>query len=94
MKVYVCVFTFTDQCDHFKVKIAVCFWGTWVAQLVGNLTLDFSSGHDLRVVPLIKLHAQREVCFRFSLSLCLCPSLYSPFPLPISLSKLINKIFF
>lgn len=25
-------------------------WGTWVAQLVKHLTLDFGSGHDLRVV--------------------------------------------
>ena len=24
-------------------------WGTWVAQLVKRLTLDFSSGHDLMV---------------------------------------------
>ena len=27
-------------------------WGIWVAQLVDCLTLDFSSGHDLRVVGL------------------------------------------
>ena len=25
-------------------------WGAWVAQLVGPLTLDFSAGHDLRVM--------------------------------------------
>ena len=25
-------------------------WGIWAAQLVKCLTLDFSSGHDLRVV--------------------------------------------
>ena len=25
-------------------------WGTWVAQSVGCQTLDFSSGHNLRVV--------------------------------------------
>ena len=28
------------------------FWGTWVAQSVESLTLDFISGHDLRIVRL------------------------------------------
>ena len=27
-------------------------WGAWVAQLVGHSTLDFSSGHGLRVVSI------------------------------------------
>ena len=26
------------------------FWGTWVAQLVKHLTLDYGSGHDLRIL--------------------------------------------
>ena len=54
-------------------------WGdTWVAQSVEHLTLDFSSGHDLRVMnefkPPIGLCAQHEVCMWFSLSLFLGPS--------------------
>ena len=28
----------------------VASWGTWVAQLLKHLTLDFISGHDLTVV--------------------------------------------
>ena len=27
-------------------------WGDWVSQLVKQMTLDFSSGHDLRVMSL------------------------------------------
>lgn len=27
-------------------------WGAWVAQSVKHLTLNFSSGHDLRIVQL------------------------------------------
>ena len=30
----------------------VVSWGTWVAQLVKYQTLDFGSGHDLRVLRL------------------------------------------
>ena len=30
----------------------VLFWGSWVAQSVKHLTLDFGSAHDLRVVRL------------------------------------------
>ena len=26
------------------------YWGVWVAQSLEHLTLDFGSGHDLRVV--------------------------------------------
>ena len=33
-----------------KRSIKQLVWGTWVAQLVKHLTLDFSLGHDLRVV--------------------------------------------
>ena len=32
-----------------KIK---AYWGAWVAQLVKQLTLGFSSGHDLRVMRL------------------------------------------
>ena len=35
-------------------------WGTWVAQLIKHLTLDFGSGHDLTVCefePQMGLHA-------------------------------------
>ena len=34
------------QCTFF---IKIFNWGTWVAQLVEHLTLDFSPGHDLIV---------------------------------------------
>ena len=38
-------------------------WGTWVAYLVKQPTLDFGSGHDLRVEPHIRLHTHtHEVC--------------------------------
>ena len=30
-------------------------WGTWVAQLVKHPTLDFGSGHDLRVMRLSRV---------------------------------------
>ena len=36
---------------HKEIKIEMCkCWGTWVAQFIKHLTLDFSSGHDLRFV--------------------------------------------
>ena len=38
--------------QHFGSLEKECSWGTWVAQLVKGLTLDFGSGHDLRVMSL------------------------------------------
>ena len=49
-------------------------WGAWVAQLVEHLTLDFTSGHDLRVVgmSLGSVQSLLEI-----LSGSLCPSPHS-----------------
>ena len=33
-----------------KMNLSTREWGTWVAQSVKRLTLDFSKGHDLMVV--------------------------------------------
>ena len=45
-------------------------WGAWVAELIKHLTLDFSSGHDLRVMRSITgVHAKCGSCLRFSVSL-------------------------
>ena len=52
--------------------------GTWVAQAVGHLALDFSSGHDLRVMglsPVLWLCAQWGACLRSFPSLSALPSL-------------------
>ena len=41
----------TKHVSNFQIrelKIS-CFWGSWVAQLVECLTLDFRPGHDLVV---------------------------------------------
>ena len=35
-----------------KTKMTSHPWGTWVAQLVKRLTLDFNSGHDISVLGL------------------------------------------
>ena len=52
--------------------------GSWVAQSTGvRLTLDFSSGHDLRVLGLSS-PAQQGVRLSFSLSQFFCPSLHLP----------------
>ena len=58
--------------------------GTWVAQMVKHPTLDFSSGHDLRV---LRLSSMTALCSARSLLkiLSLCP-----FPLSLALSE-INK---
>lgn len=80
-------------CLRFSLRTA------WDAQLVKHLTLDFGSGHDLRVMgsrPLSGSMLSRESAWdSHSLSL---PSL-SPFPslplsLPHSLSQIINLFFF
>ena len=46
--------------------------GTWVAQLVKRLTLDCSSGHDLRVPVLGSMLSVESAC----------PSFSAPFPHP------------
>ena len=59
--------------------------GAWVAPLVEHPSLDFSSGHGLRVMtisPALGLRAQWRGCLGFLLSLCL--HLYLP---PLSLSQ-------
>ena len=38
-----------ELANDFKVTVN---WGTWVAQSVKRLTLDLSSGFDLRIVSL------------------------------------------
>ena len=55
--------------QHF-IKALNNSWGTWVAQLVEHLTLDFGSGHDRSVV------GSSNPCLGFSLPPPL-PSLYS-----------------
>ena len=58
--------------------------GTWVAQSIERLTLDFGSGHDLMVrefEPPVRLRAGSTVCLGLSLS----PSL--PLSLSLSLSS-------
>ena len=57
------------------------FRGTWVAQLVKHLTLDFGSGHDPRALGLssgIRFCAELGACLdeTFSLSLSLSLSLF------------------
>ena len=44
--------------------------GTWAAQSLERLTLDFGLGHDLMVVlePCLRLCAGSAACSRFSLS--------------------------
>ena len=65
-------------------------WGDWVAQLVKPLTLDFGSGHDLRVhefKPCLRLCADRvETVWD---SLCIYPLLMCL--LSFSLCLKINK---
>ena len=56
------------------------FWGTWVAQLVKPLTLDFGSGHDLMVCAFKTGAGLRGSCSGFSVSLSLS------LPVPCSLS--------
>ncbi|XP_078302586.1 retinoic acid early transcript 1E [Panthera onca] len=70
------------------------FRGAWVALLIGHSTLDFGSGHDLTVrefeprVGLCADHSEPGACFRFCVSLSLCPS--PVHALSLSVSK-INK---
>jgi len=60
-------------------------WGTWVAQLVKHPTLDFSSGHDLRVIrsnPALGSVLSVEPAW---------DSLSLPLPLPLLSRSQINK---
>lgn len=55
--------------------------GTWVAQSIRHLTLNFGLGHDLRDVrldPHTGLHTGCGLCLRFSLPLPLQPPSCSP----------------
>ena len=72
------------------VRMYVC-WGTWVAQLVKHPTLNFSSGHDLRVCgfePRIGLCADSAEPAWDSLSL----PLSLPLPCLLSLSLKIHTL--
>ena len=57
--------------------------GAWVAQMVGHLTLDFSSGHDLMVLGSSPMWG--SVLTVWSLLGILSPflSLFAPHPLPM-----------
>ena len=58
-------------------------WGTWVAQSVKHLTLDFRSGHDFRVPELqsgVRFWADGVETARDSLSLSLPVCSSSPPP--------------
>ena len=57
--------------------------GAWVAQLVKHLTLDFGSGHDLRVMRSALSWAPRSVQNLFAI---LCLSLCPP-PTPSKVNK-------
>ena len=69
-------------------------WGAWVAQLVERPTLDFGSGHDLKVCEISEikpelgsvLTGQNLLGILSLLSLCPSPPILSP-----SLSVKINK---
>ena len=63
-----------------KKMLKLCrFWGTWVAQSVKHLTLDFSPGHDLRVCE-FKPHLSAEPAWD-----SLSPSLFAPALLSLSI---------
>ena len=76
-----------------RSEIRLYFRGTWVAQSVKGLTLDFSSGHDLMVrefEPRVGLHTDgaEPACDSLSLLLSL------PHPRSCSLTVKINKYTF
>ena len=70
-----------------------------MAQLVGHLTLDFSSGHDLTVrefEPHVGLHAdssEPEACFGFCVSLSPCPSPAHALSLSVKNKQTLKKFF-
>ena len=79
-------------CFHIRM---LKYWGTWVAQLVKQLTLNFGSRHDLTVHgPHIGLCAEQGDCLGFSLSLSLSLSLTLAGLYTHSLSLNINKYTF
>ena len=69
-----------------------------MAQLVKRLTLGFSSGHDLTVrefesrIWLCAESSEPGACFRFCVSLSLCPSSTCALSLSVSKIKNISKI--
>ena len=68
-------------------------WGTWVAQSVKSLTLDFSSGHDLTVHGIEPHMGPGNPAWDSlspSLSLCNAPACTHAFSLKIN--KQINKL--
>ena len=58
------------------------FWGAWAAQSVKHLTLDFCSGHDLRVVGLTPTSGFMDPAYD-----SLSPSTPPPLALTLSLKK-------
>jgi len=39
-----------ENTQHLSMIKILTDWGAWVAQLVKRLTLDFGSGHDLKIM--------------------------------------------
>ena len=78
---------FIVRATEFETEL---FRGAWVDQLVEWLTLDFSSGQDLRVLR--SSPAQWRVYLRLFLLLSpsFCPSI--PHALSLSLSKINNSL--
>ena len=61
--------------NYYETTIKSILKGAWVAQSVECPALNFSSGHDLKVMGShVRLHAQQGIYLRFSLSLSLCLS--------------------
>ena len=70
-------------------------WGTWVAQSLKRLTLDFGSGHDLRVREIEPLLGSMLTARRL-LGILSLPFAPAPPPIPSpahSLSQIINEFF-
>ena len=80
--------------SHIRAYVKSVSWGTWVAQSVKHLTLDFGSGHDLTVHEFEPhIYADSAKPAWDSLSLPLCPSPAHSFARSLSLSLKINKLF-
>ena len=68
-----------------SLNVSLILWGSWVAQFVKHLTLDFGLGHGLTVSEFelcIRLCAECQACLRFSPLPLSAPTL-----LMLSLSK-------
>ena len=66
-----------SRCLLYRLKKYIyIYWGTWVAPSVERPTLDFSSGHDLRVMRSGSTFSRESASLLLSLSLgpsaCLC----------------------